>query len=447
GTYNLQAVHLSARTRLLITAVTVGGDTTWVATDTLRVPGIVKVYLPDGLDPGNCLVYVPGTTIAASSVPTTRYVVIDSVPAGKIPSLCLVTKDNPAPVAIRYNLAVASADTTWVRNPSWQHARALILNTSVTGADIAADVENFPVLIRLTSGKFDFSQAKSNGADLRFTKPDNTTLPHEIERWDPVAGHAEVWVKVDTVRGNDGGQSILMYWGNPDAADGSNSTAVFDTADGFTGVWHLGGTRDSIYDATGNAFDGKNVGAVAAGGVIGGAAQFTSENHIKIPGLLNRPSNVTLSAWVRSDTAVKGDIVSIGDAVLIRFDDIMGFGTGGFYHNNPVVNDTMYARVVSGQYLAKTGWHFLTFSIDAATQVQAFYIDGVSCGATLDANPINYAGLGSDTYIGMHGNGKTAFNFTGRIDEVRVNNKAVTSDWIKLCFMNQRSDDLLVYFK
>jgi hypothetical protein len=48
-----------------------------------------------------------------------------------------------------------------------------------------------------------FSQAQFGGSDIRFTKADNTFLPYEIERWDSAHSQAEIWVKVDTVFGND----------------------------------------------------------------------------------------------------------------------------------------------------------------------------------------------------------------------------------------------------
>ncbi len=42
------------------------------------------------------------------------------------------------------------------------------------------------------------------------------------------------------------------------------------------------------------------------------------------------------------------------------------------------------------------------------------------------------------------GNGQKSFNFNGMIDEVRVNNISMSSDWIKLCFMNEKAQDALV---
>jgi hypothetical protein len=333
-----------------------------------------------------------------------------------------------------------------INGGAWKYSRRIVLNTSASGADVAGDIIGFPVLVRLNSANFVFTESAPAGADIRFAKQDSTLLPFEIERWDPAAGLADVWVKVDTVFGNNSAQSITMYWGNPNALSSSSGPAVFDTSFGFAGVWHLGEKGDSVYDATGNAFNGKKIGSTKAAGMIGSAESFSNGNYIRMRGLINSPANVTLSAWVRYDTAFSGqDIVSIGDAVFIRVDDIIGdMGTTGSYHNDPVVNDSNYAYVSSGRFLAQTGWHYLVFSINTAAHVQTFYIDGAACAVSHDSNPIYDAGLGADTYIGIHGNGKTNFNFIGQIDEVRVHNSSLESDWVKLCFMNQKARDGLI---
>ena len=37
--------------------------------------------------------------------------------------------------------------------------------------------------------------------------------------------------------------------------------------------------------------------------------------------------------------------------------------------------------------------------------------------------------------------------FKGKIDEVRIQNTACSEDWVRLCYMNQRSDNRLVVFQ
>jgi hypothetical protein len=87
----------------------------------------------------------------------------------------------------------------------------------------------------------------------------------------------------------------------------------------------------------------------------------------------------------------------------------------------------------------------LTF--DNATLAQTLYIDGKAYPSAISSGAINYSGVGTNTLIGKHGNGKTGFNFIGRIDEARVNKIALSADWIKLCYMNQKDIDALVVFK
>lgn len=445
-TYTIQTVLIAIRTRALVTGLVVGDSDISIPACTLKVPGAVKVMLPEGVDKTSGYVYVPGTSILGFFNNDNDFAILDSVPAGVLPAVSYSSKSSLFSAVIRYDVPVLPGDTAIVHNSSWQYSRRLALNTAATGAQVDGDVMNFPVLIRLDKSNFVFSQTQPAGADVRFLKPDNTLLPFDIERWDAGAGSAEIWVRLDTVYGNNNSQNIIMYWGNPGATLLSKGAAVFDIANGFAGVWHLGESNDSVFDATGNGFNGKKYGSTTVPGAIGNSGSFANGNYIRIPGLLKSPSNVTLSAWVRYDTSAGGqDIVSIGDAAFIRADDIIdGIGTAGAYHNNSTVNDSNYAYAGSGRFLEKTGWHYLVFSINTVTHVQTLYIDGAQCAISRDVNPIYYAGLGTDTYIGKHGNGKTSFNFIGQIDEVRVNKNAMDPDWIRLCFMNQKAQDALI---
>jgi len=108
----------------------------------------------------------------------------------------------------------------------------------------------------------------------------------------------EIWVKVDTIFGNDSAHYICMYWGT--SAVGSrahhrlsnqcfgngfgglsdrvtNGAAVFDTANGFQGVWHLrkretAPTEDaSSIVSKGPLWDDFGIGVP---GVIGAARAF-----------------------------------------------------------------------------------------------------------------------------------------------------------------------------
>ncbi|MBN1128952.1 MAG: DUF2341 domain-containing protein [Chitinispirillaceae bacterium] len=340
-------------------------------------------------------------------------------------------------------VTVSPGDTVSVPPRGWRYSRRLYLNTTASGAGVYGTVCRFPLLVRLTGDNFDFSEARDGGGDVKFTKSNGMPMPFEIERWDPSLGMAELWVLIDTVYGNDSSRHFLMYWGNSEASARSDGTVVFDTAQGYLGVWHCGG---SVEDATGRANNASSCSALDSPGIVGMGKKFGGADSIRIDGLLGRPSTVTLSAWSRLDTLnVNGsgaEVVSIGNACLLRMDDIRSnHGAMGAFHQ---AGDSVFYNVYSGQYLKKTGWHCLAFVVDAVNSTQALYVDGVLSSLHNSKEPVNYSGTGQHTFIGRHGNGKIAYFFRGMIDEVRISAATRSADWIRLEFMNQNASNVLV---
>jgi biopolymer transport protein ExbB len=123
-------------------------------------------------------------------------------------------------------LAGVLAIMTHAQMAGWSHSATFEINTGTDGAGLEAGetITDFPLLVRLDKGSFDFSAVKANGEDIRFAAADGTPLAHEIELWDPQAGKAVIWVKMNTISGNSI-DSILMYWGNSAAASASDPQA------------------------------------------------------------------------------------------------------------------------------------------------------------------------------------------------------------------------------
>jgi hypothetical protein len=337
----------------------------------------------------------------------------------------------------------------------WNYSRRCVCNTTFSGANVAGNVLNFPALIRLSNSNFNFSEAKSDGSDLRFSKSDSTPLAYEIERWDAVQGSAEVWVRCDTIYGNDSTHFMTMVWGNPGAATASNSAAVFDTAQGFQGVWHLGQTGNSTaYDATFNHFDQTPVGmtsASAVAGVIGGAQKFDGRSSFfqavgTATGKLNFPQGGTyaVSAWAFADTldkyyhtiACKGDnqynleIIPSDEWEFAEYEDGAGWD-------------------LTTSHAAQRAWTYVTGVRDGAKEY--LYVNGNLVDSVVTTGPSTIVrNSGFDFFIGRtikSPGDTTAYFFKGVIDEVRVSSVAPSADWTRLCYMNQKTTDLLVEFK
>jgi len=81
-----------------------------------------------------------------------------------------------------------------------------------------------------------FAHARSAGEDIRFCYyPEENMIPYWIEKFDPVAEEAIIWVKVPSIPANSEIE-IFMYYGNPTVASASDGEATFDFFDDFEGT-------------------------------------------------------------------------------------------------------------------------------------------------------------------------------------------------------------------
>ena len=453
GLYNVDAIDIASNTRALIRNVHVGkSDTTRVADDSMRAAAIIKVPVYSGFDTVSGYIYSPGTMVYGSSNTQGDTVVLLSVPGGVLLGLSYATKGSlGTPMDITDSIVVLPGQSIVYPYVGFTFKRKLFLNTTSSGAAVAGLVVHFPVLVRLTSSNFDFSQATSNGRDVRFARSDGTAIPYDIEQWDSAGHFASIWVKVDTIYADDSTHYFCMYWGasTSTVVSGASSSAVFDTSDGFEGVWHMG---QQLNDATPNHFDGAVNDSMppASNGQIGTCRQFDGKtNYVQMPGTasgkLNFPAQGTyaLSAWVYADTldSAYSRIVEKNDfQYKIQID----------YKNNwhfAEYEDTKEFDITN--YPASAGaWVYLVGV--RAGGAQYLYVNGICVTNTFTAltNSVD-RDTTSNITLGRSALGSTSSPcfFTGKIDEVRIQNRALSADWVKLCYTNQNSQDRLVVFK
>lgn len=463
GNYTIEAVSICDGSRLVKFNIAIIHDNTCtLSVDTLHAPGVLKVLLPENVDAANGYLYVPGTSIAASFDTSFDTLTIDSVPAGTIPILYYAEKSNELQKTIRYDILVQPDKITKINYPDWSYCQPIVLNTSPTGADVIEDVYEFPVLVRLGDDNFSFDEALEDGRDLMFTGVKGKKLPFEIEMWDVASQNAAIWVKVDTMYGNDSTQTILMYWGNPDASNLSNSAKVFDTVAGFAGVWHLGENgNDSAYDATYNSFNGTAYNmkeSASVSGAIGKARLFDgSSGYISMAntadGKLNFPENgyFTISAWVYADTFdnVYRTIVSKGfEQYYLQLTYFPGdmpqwefstFSEADNWHMSNYPAEEKQWMLLTGIKEGDSQYLYCNGELVASTS--AIYPQGVERDTKNDLSIGRF--LKEATYPAEFG----YCYFKGNIDEVRISSVARNAAWIRLCYMNQRSDDRLIRFK
>lgn len=462
-TYTIEAVQQHSRLRALISGVTTGTNNDTIPPCALTAPGTIRILPPEERSGTTGYAFIPGTPFFVNLSSAYGYAILDSVPAGIIPQISYVHRDTALPIVLTRSIMVTSDDTVTVSWQNWSYSEEIILNTSATGADCNENVYNFPALIRLPAGNFTFDQSQSQGNDIRFTSSKGTVLPHEIELWDSAGNNAAVWVNVDTLWGNNATQSITMYWGNPEPSSPLTTEPVFDTTEGFEGIWHLSeAPEDTVQDATPNHYNGISPDTARPqqeSGIIGNCKRFDGTNDfISMPNTansaLNFPGNgyFTVSAWISLDT-----IDSMPHLIVAK-------GYSQYF-----LRCTYFPADIPlwefSDFSSPSGWEA---SSTAATAREWALLTGVRdgnrhllyCNGTLvDSTPSSYVSpdltrsTASNVTIGRFMELVTLPNntsgycfFKGAIDEVRIDRGARSAAWIRLCYINQRPDNQLVAF-
>ena len=319
---------------------------------------------------------------------------------------------------------------------------------------VAADQTGFPVLIGYNSVATETNlpdemittgnshAAQSDGGDIRFTSDlaGTTQLPCDIsvftQNATPANAKAEIWVKITSLSSSN--NTTIYVWYNagggqsqPAANDTYGSQNVYDT--NYKGVWHLSetGTNPTAYDESSNGNNSTSQAwTPAATKIDGGSTYNGSGQYIDV----GNPSSLqltgaamTLSAWVYESTYVNyAGIVQKGAA-----------GTGNYFLRNLEPEGAIYFQISGNSYyagstLSSGAWHYICGVYDGAKVI--IYVDGTPTNGTSKTGNMSGStdevNFGRDTYSGTR-------DFNGKIDEVRISNKARSSTWITTELNNQ----------
>ncbi len=334
----------------------------------------------------------------------------------------------------------------------WAHSSDLYFDTSPAGANVANRVLDFPVLVRLRSPDFDFSQAMGKGEDIRFSKPDGAPINYEIERWDPVAKAAEIWLRLDTVPGAYQGRLARMHWGKPGSASLSSAAGVFSAANAYESVWHMGGAgsgpRANAVTGKPPASPGNFEGDESGEGVIGLADNLDGGapgDYLNIGnGYAQFPNGFTFSIWAHPTRNSKwGRLLDMGNGpgmdniyLMRKFDSqdlVFGLWQGGTKTAGEITANGIL-------YPDQWGWYAVTVS---GKSVRIYRNGALAASGDLPVG-INNA-VRTKSYLGRS-NWASDEYFAGAFDEAEIANVARSADWIKLAYANQNPRQNLVSF-
>jgi biopolymer transport protein ExbB len=317
-------------------------------------------------------------------------------------------------------------------NGDWNFRKEIDFDLTPTGADIPGAPTDVPILIRLSLGNFQyFADAKPDGSDLRFVAADDKTpLSFHIEKFDPQAQIALVWVRVPRLTGGAKTDKILLYYGNKNAPAGADAANTYDTSQVLD--YHFGAPKGSPQDVTAyksepSAFNAE----VNPASLIGAGVKFAGAQTITIPANgavhLAAGKGFTLSAWVRFDAAQPAAQAYIAQLADQGRELILGIaGTQAFARYNGAAAPVTLTQ--SGQ-LTTGDWHHLAVRIGDGRLT--LFVDGADAGhADAEAQEIGGA-------LTIGGSAANANYYTGELDELEVSNTVRSADWLKAAARSQ----------
>ncbi|MBF0433147.1 MAG: DUF2341 domain-containing protein, partial [Fibrobacteria bacterium] len=422
----------------------------------LENSGFIRVSLHNTKTSEGDYIYISGTSVLA--IVKTKHIVdevltVSDVPMGTYKELLYSNDFDSVYNLIQDTLAVSS-DSVSVIGPyrDWNGLSKVAINTSSSGAAISEDLYDFPLLVRLHKNNFSFAEALDDGQDIRFSTPGGTILPYEISRWDKAGLSAEIWVRIDTIFGNNETQYFNMHWGSTLAADISNSKAVFDSANGYVSVWHLeengSGQNDEYIDGSANGDHGTGISmGNAVSSVVGNGQEFDgTDSYIELDDStgLDGAGAFTISFWCNADSInfpfmnglfTRGSDEKVGAPYI---EGLMGENTLRMYFSTE--GHTGDCKLVSPA-LTQGKWHYVTFTWDGI--VATAYMDGTVGAADSTSGNMLLDSDGSNWIGNMPGWGK----WDGKLDELRVLKAHHSADWIKMNYETQKVGSKVVKIK
>jgi len=304
-----------------------------------------------------------------------------------------------------------SSHAEW--NADWANHKKI----SINAVGVSPSQAQFPVVVRLHSGNFDFSTANVDGSDLRFIAGDDKTeLKFHIEKYDSVNELAVIWVQLPKVDAAEKDAHFFVYSGNEKATASADAKSTWDAA--TVAAFHFA-EKALLQDSSASALVAAGEVSVQKSALIGEAAVFSGKplSIAAIP-LLKGSAAYTWSAWIKpANITQSATLISFGNALTLKTDGLklsLNAGT---------------SKVTGGELKAAV-WQHVAVSVDGGKA--NLYLNGVSV-ATGDVPSVD-----ASTNI------KLGEGYAGEIDEMQMANVARSAEWLKLSASAQGMDSQLL---
>jgi hypothetical protein len=266
---------------------------------------------------------------------------------------------------------------------------------------------NFTVLLRLNATKINYS--RTDEEDVRFY--DGGLLPHEIELWNE-GGESLVWVKMPVMESTNS-DGVWIYF---NCSDHATENPAGSWAKSYVMVQHFDeGSGRYVYDSTSSANTGEATSIAFAQSMIGGGISLPGNMPLATltSSSLNIADEITIELWVNSLAITSPSKTLFGKGV-----DAYHIG---LLNNQNIIGYISFSDVGSG---ITGGWQHIAMSYKGGSI--KLYING----ELADQNSI-VGSIGTNNNDLLLGDG-----VSGKLDEVRVSNKELSSQWIRGSYRN-----------
>ena len=272
-----------------------------------------------------------------------------------------------------------------------------------------------PVRIEDSADPLRFAE---QGRDVRFVTAGGQLIAHDVDAWQPISGEpALVWFRFTP---DLEGETIYLYYGNPDAVPSSEAGEVWLPE--YAAVWHLSSEQDATTLGA-NLEPGIEVGS----GILGDGGVFQSGLEVPTTGFQDMllGGSMTVSAWILPWTAGgqgEGRIVHLvtpvqDTSVALHITTFQGEPSLGVTR----ISAGMSELSALGSVPIELGdWLFVAVTFDGMG-IMSLQVDEIGGDPEPLATGVGMLTPGAEPQVGIGGAlGDPNLSFDGLIDEVRV---------------------------
>ncbi|MGE3772686.1 MAG: DUF2341 domain-containing protein [Gammaproteobacteria bacterium] len=315
--------------------------------------------------------------------------------------------------------------------------KALTVDATASGLALTGPLSEPTVLVRLHQGNFpQFLSVRDGGADLRFVLGDDVTpLKYHVERFDPIAQMAFVWVRLPTLTPGREDGKLYLYFGNGAAVKGDEAGASYDVA--TAAVFHFDETQGLPVDSTAYATP------VTAGEALPNPASLIGQG-VTLPGTqaLTMADNGALamtaaqgwsfSTWLRVATATP-------EAQYLLDRQADGHRLSLRVNGTQLVAAYDGVEVASSTPLVAAQWAHVALVVEGTALT--LYVDGAPVGSAA----VTLADMQGPLTVGgtVDGSGLLAAD----LDELKISSVARSADWVRAewTLQGERNDAVITY--